>query len=230
MAKNDGEQKTPEELAAEQAALNAANTAALENKQPGPGGAPAGGAPAPKDPNAELLARLDRIEQENKELRGMVNTRPAPAAPKPEGDGVDMTTLIFTDPEKAIARIKSDIRNELTTAYNGEQKVNKFFNDFYKAHKDLDEEQDDWLVKATLNQHPELYELPLKQARTKLGELVRDKMLGFAKRAGNAPKPPALEGGDNRPAPKVKQEDDGDEKPKSLSQLTQERKAARLKR
>jgi hypothetical protein len=216
----DGQGKTAEEQAAEQAALDAANLKALENK-PAP-------KPDPKDPNTELLARLDRIEAENKELRGLVKT--SKPAPKPEAEGVDMGTLLFTDPEKALGILKSDIRKELTTAYQGERNVEKFFNDFYKAHKDLDSEEDDWLVKATLNQHPELYDLPVKQARKQLGELVRDRMLGFAKRASNAPKPPALEGGDNNPAPKGKQDNDGDEKPKSLSQLTQERKAARLKR
>jgi len=218
MPKKD-EGKSPEEIAAEAAALAAANNAAIENKQPA----------QPKveedkpDPNAALLARLDKLEQANADLTAQLKTPTRPA--KPDVEGVDISTLLFTDPEKAVAHIEKTITDKLTNAYNGQKGVDQFFNDFYRTNKDLDAEEDDWLVKATLNQHPELYDMPVKQSRTKLGELVRERMLGFAKRAKGAA-PPIVEGGDNTPPPKSPKGGD-DEKPITLTSLNQARRAAR---
>jgi hypothetical protein len=219
MAKQN-EGKTPEEIAAESAALAAANNAALENKQP-----PKGDEAKP-DPNAALLARLDKQEQMINDLTTQLKTPAKPAPPKVEGEGVDISTLLFTDPERAVAHIEKTITDKLTNAYNGQKGVDKFFNDFYRSNNDLDPEEDDWLVKATLNQHPELYDMPVKQSRKQLGELVRERMLGFAKRA-KGPNPPIVEGGNNTPPPKPPKGEE-DEKPVTLTSLNQQRRAARL--
>lgn len=212
MAKAEPAANTDEAAAAaEAAAAEAAKASAAKNE-------------TAKDPNAELLARLDKLERRNQELENTIRSSTRKAEPAKPDEGVDISTLIFTDPEKAVAQIKDDITKSLTSKYEGAKAIDKFFNDFYREAKDLDQEEDDWLVRATLQQNPELYEMPVKAARKKLAELTRDKMLGFAKRAGGQ-KPPELEGGDNTPTPKPKKEE---KKVESLADQINARKAARL--
>lgn len=213
--------------AAEASAHNANALGGNQNQDSDEEGKKKPAAKPEKDPNADLIARLDRLEAENKQLK-QASQANQPAA-KPADNGVDMSTLIFTDTEKAIGILKADIRKELTQSYQAEQAMSKFYSDFYRTNKHLDPEEDDWLVKATLNQNPELFDMPVKQAKAKLGELVNDRMLGFAKRAGAPQKPPIVEGGDNTPLPKPKQKSE-DDQPQTLSAMTAARRAARLKR
>lgn len=142
----------------------------------------------PAKPERDLAAEFDAMQRELARLQGenaALRTPKPKVVQQPEPDWED---LLFTDPKAAVSLIKKTIRDELTseltTTYKRDQGEKAFWDDFYKAHDDL--KDDDDLVRATLNKNlSDLADLPVKKAAEKLAELTRERIMRYT---GNNPK------------------------------------------
>jgi len=175
----------------------------------------------------ELKERLDRLE-------GQLSK---PAA-KP-ADTTDDKVDFWENPEryfkalqdnidKRIEERVSGVRDELTSSYQQEKKLEQFWIDFYKENKDL--KDDDFIVKSVLQRdYAELSTIPLDQAQQKLAARSRDVLLKYTK--AESPKPEdkvVVEGG---PAAASKKPASGTDEPKilSLTDIVKQRREAKRK-
>jgi hypothetical protein len=171
----------------------------------------------------EFQRKLSEQGAELGALRRLAQRAPAPPqAPAEE----PLSTMIFTDPDRAIQRLRQDIMQELENRYRQDQAWREFWTEFDRAHPALAGERA--LVQAVLQEHfTEVADLPVRQAIARIGELTTQKLVGLAARARGNPERTLVEGGGTGPAAKPPKPEEPE--PKSLSQLLRERRAVRYK-
>lgn len=175
----------------------------------------------------DLAAEFDALQQKLARLEGENAALRAPKQPAQKPQEPDWEELLFTDPKNAVALIKKSIRdeltNELTTTYKKDQGEKQFWDDFYKDHGDL--KDDDDLVRTTLNKHlGELADLPVKKASEKLAELTRDRIMRYTNTTKGGKK--AVTEGAGQPSPVKKAPEPN--KVVTLSDIIKARRAKRL--
>lgn len=163
--------------------------------------APAPEPPAPPaDSNADLRARLDRLERENESMRRLI----PPAAPKPppvpnpaaqdDFDSVDWDRELFANPKEALrkaVKIATDTTTkQLRSEYQRDKGTREFWDKFYGKHPDLRDDHD--LVEVTLNSNlADLANIPVEDVYGKLAELTRQRILRYAGGAARKTTPKA---------------------------------------
>lgn len=189
----------------------------------------------PDDPIKSLQDELRAMRDELKALKKPATpTTPATPPRQPsesEDDYKDFENEFFSNPTEAIRkrdeRLARRIASQLTTQYRQEQQQQKFWEGFYKKHKDLDREKDAFLIESVLQRHiTELQDLPTNDAAERLAELTREQIIRYS--GGNVPKGSnaKAEGGNPpRPAAPPKEK----ENVTSLTDLIRQRKQKRAK-
>lgn len=218
-------QPWPEE---DDAPLDATNEELGEDDDDDDGEQPA----AERQPSEMELMRREMalLRQDNAALKKLIPP-PTPVRNEPEedDDDTDWETLMFADPKAAVRKIEDRAvqraERKLRGEYQKDQSETKFWDEFYRAHADL--QQDDDLVQLTLNKNlADLADLPVSQAMTKLADLTRQRILGYSGGKGR-PKSRAVAEGSSppsarRPATEL-------QRPTTLSDIIRNRKAARQK-
>ena len=172
-----------------------------------------------RDFDRKLNEHANELGQLRKLAQGITQSQP----PAPKG----YDTLLFEDPVGAVNRLKNEIRQE----YIQEKKLDQFWNKFYRTNKDLDRDEDDFIVKAILNENLQsLATLPEEDAAAKLADLSRRQILKYQSKNKQD---------DNEPTPRTRVESPSratvravppkDEGPTTLTQLIKQRRQARTK-
>jgi hypothetical protein len=179
----------------------------------------------------ESLQR-DMLAMERRHSEEMANVRrqappPREATPPPPED--DLAQLLFTEPQKAIAKIREqvgqEIEGKLTQKYVQDQNNIKFWSAFDERFPDLKGDRD--MVEMLMNQNlSTLANIPVEDAMEKIAELTRSRIQRYTKSRPKGPRPFAE--GANPPMPPRQQEED--EKPPSLSDIVRRRRAAKQNR
>ena len=143
----------------------------------------------------------------------------------------DLTTLIFTEPAKAIDLIKKEMREELTSAYKADQAREKFWTDFYAENPEL--KGNDSIIYGVMQAHwDDLADLKGKAARDKVAELTRTEVISLSQRLTKKGRDKVvtetLEGGNSSRANKrTASVEDQDQGPVSLTAAIKARRAKR---
>ena len=180
----------------------------------------------------ESLQR-DMIAMERRHAEEMANLRrqnPPPRqveAPPPADE--DISQLLFSEPQKAIAKIREevgrDIEHKLTQKYVQDQNSVRFWTQFDEKYPDLAGDRD--LVEMTMNANiSELANIPVEDAMERMAELTRDRIKRYTKSRPQGRRPFA-EGASPPMPPRQPAED---EKPPSLSEIVRRRRAAKQNR
>lgn len=185
---------------------------------------------------SQVSSKLDRLEREVSNLRQPPKepTKKPAAEEDDEFGDVDLDTLFLTDAKKA-ARIISDraaakARKDLTSAYQADQNMQAFWNDFYASNPDLAKHKR--LVTGVMNEHwAELKDLRNDDAAAKMADLTRKEIMSIARTAGFTKAPQnnrtRSESGQSNSGGNPSDDGDGEEKVLSLSQILKNRAAAR---
>lgn len=188
-----------------------------------------------KKPSAASIESLqkDMLAMERRHAEELANLRrasppPREAAPQ-QTPNADLGALLFTEPEKAIERIrqevKAEIETDLTRKYNQDQNTQKFWSAFDQKYPDLKSDRD--LVEMTMNGNlATLANIPVEDAMEKLAELTRNRISRYTKSRPQGRRPFA-EGASPPTPPRQQQEE---ETPPSLSDIVRRRRAARHNR
>jgi len=160
---------------------------------------------------------------------------PATRTPDPGGYTVPQeeeldTAAFFTDPEGFLkrrdAKLKEEVLQEVTEAYNQDQRRGAFWDNFYGAHEELKADKE--IVHMTLSANwDSLQGLPGSEAIDKLAEATKKTILAITNRHGRSGKKSRnvtaeLEGA-SPPSSKAAEESDEDRLPISLSAALKQR-------
>src|SRR5262245_8236870 len=141
--------------------------------------------------------------------RRQVESTVQPAKPQEP----DINTLWFENPAKAQELIEQRIVERVTRSYQSDQATKRFFDGFYRANSDLQE--DEWVVNTVFQDHfSELADLPISRAQEKLGELTRERILKLTRKTKSSDEPSRSKqtlvesaSGDRTPRPAANPED-----------------------
>lgn len=124
---------------------------------------------------------LGRQGHELGELRKGVQTTPVtPVVQTPQEEDYD--TLLWTDPKKAVKRIKDETRQELEVAYQWDQTWTRFFN----KYEDLSGELERHVVGIVYNKiYPTVKDKPIDKALEEVAKESRKSIAALAKRQGS---------------------------------------------
>lgn len=164
----------------------------------------------PNDPMAALTARMNALEAENANLRRAIPPAvPAPTAPASDPyDDIDWETELYSNPKEALKKygkiVKDEVSRDLTSKYQQERGQSKFWEDFYKDHKDL--KDDHFLVQSTLSANmAALANVPVADAMNKLADLTRQNIMRYSQKG--AGRKARVEGNDPpQPRPQPREE------------------------
>lgn len=194
-----------------------------------------------------LKAQADELEKARKSRwTPPTDDAPAPkkkAAPADEGD--DDSDLMFTDPKawkaKLRAEVKSEVMNEVRTAYTAEQSQKAFWDTFSKVNSDLEDARD--LAEPILKKHYAEWVkegLTVEQTIARLADKTRDRIDRLTStrgdpnsRKGKKQSEGASSGGDGKGKQKAAADDDDGEAdesnatPRTTAQILKARKEAR---
>lgn len=183
--------------------------------------------------NAEVGRFSTEIEKAKKTGREAPPARTDDTPPKKDAvvDEEDLTTLIFTDTKKAIAKITETVRADLTKSYQEEQTRSAFWGDLEAENPELKGRRT--LVTAVMQEHwNDLKDLKGKDAREKVAELTREEILSLSNqfnkgksRAKGAAE--TLEGASTGARRPSGSDEDRDNTPRSLSAALKARKTKR---
>ncbi len=161
-----------------------------------------------KDGVDPRLARIERemelLRRENEDLRRRTPPANAPQ-PESEPEEPDWDELIFKSPaeaarlieERAVRKAETNLRRE----YQQDQGTTQFWNDFYKANEDL--QNDDDIVQMVLtNNLAKLGGMPVAAAMEELADLTRKRIMAYSNRKGRRPGERAVAEGASAPSPK----------------------------
>lgn len=148
-------------------------------------------------------------------------------------DGLDV--MLFENPKEALKRLKAQIVNDVTRAYQADQGERQFWTDFYAENADLTKYAK--FVKAVFEEHfNEWVNLPIAKARKELAAVVREEIAELTKlqhredgdEEPKAPRRSAYVEGSGRfasaPKPTPKPED---KEPRTMVDILRERREAR---
>lgn len=163
--------------------------------------------PTPPDPIAEIRAEVATLKRQNEELRRNIPPiQPKSAATPEEDPEPDWDKLLFADPKQALKlhgeRVAKQVSTSLRAEYQKDRGTTEFWNRFYAANPELRQDSD--LVEIVLNSNlPNLANIPVEDAYTRLAELTRERILRYAGGAAKERRPKArAEGaGGSRPSP-----------------------------
>lgn len=149
----------------------------------------------------------------------------APAAP-------DLGTLMFTDPDKFVQLLTSNILNVVAAQNQQTNAQKEFWTAFYEKNPDLKDA--DVLVKATMqSEYANLRPLTVEKAIEKLADSVQGQLLKITKGTKGTKKPNPVEGGNNKGGRRSNDSTtDGDapeSKPGGISSVLKQRAEARRK-
>jgi hypothetical protein len=153
---------------------------------------------------------MARLEAENAALRRSIPPV-QPAQPTPAADpfdAIDWETELYADPKGALKKygniVKAEVTRDLTSKYQQERGQTRFWDDFYKAHKDL--KNDHFLVQATLTANlNDLANVPVAEAMNKLADLTRENIMRYSKKGSG--RKARVEGNDPpQPRPQPREE------------------------
>ena len=171
-----------------------------------------------RDFDRKLNEHANELGQLRKLAQGI--TQSQPPAPK----GYDQ--LLFEDPVGAVNRLKAEIRQE----YVQEKKLEQFWNRFYRSNKDLDRDEDEFIVKAILNENIQtLANLPEEDAAARLADLSRRQILKYQARQKEDEQESARTRVETPSRTTPRAAAPKDEGPTTITQLIKERRAARQK-
>lgn len=179
---------------------------------------------------AEQLAQRDRdfdrkLNDNSNELgrlRKLASEATSPTPPSPKG----YDTLLFEDPVGAVNRIKEEIRQE----YVKEKRLDMFWNKFYGQNKDLDRTEDDFIVKAILNDNLQtLTQLSEEEAASKLADLSRRQILKYQSKTKEDDTDNSRTRVETPSRSTVRSAPKADQGPTSLTDLIKQRRAQRAK-
>jgi hypothetical protein len=151
-------------------------------------------------------AELERLRQLETQVRQISN--PQPQAPQPE----DITQIWYTDPVKAMNRIKQETKRELEQQFGQVMAERDFWDNFYRVHPHYRE--DERLVKMLAQENLQgLMALPNVSDRIeRLGQMTGNEILRIARRVKietpTAPAPQAA-----APAPRPAERPSGERLP-----------------
>lgn len=181
----------------------------------------------PKEAAEALRSQMSSYEQQLEEAR---HTRPSePPSPTPEPQPEDnWEDLWFSDPAKAVERLKTDIRTELTGEYQRERALEKWWGDFDRENPQLADKR--WLTQAVMNEEwDEIKDLSPTAGRRKLAELTKERIMGLAPQTPRQPDDTAtLEGGGSGPDLRVVNA--GSDTPQTLSAAIRAKAAQRVQK
>lgn len=202
-----------------------------EEDQEGEEDAPEDQKEPPEPKKDSLEERLARIEGENAALRAAIARPQDIRLPeKVEEPEPDWEKLMYDDPKGFVntlsGRIAKQVSSELGNKYQKDQGEKDFWNEFYDENSDLKEDRD--LVQATLTRNINILgDLPVSQARKKLADLTRERIMGYKReRKDDATPKVRVEGARSPKAPKKAAEDN---KIVTLSDIIRSRRAKRMK-
>jgi hypothetical protein len=181
----------------------------------------------------ETLQR-DMLAMERRHAEEIANLRRASPPPReapqpPQQDDEPIEQLLFTEPKKAVAKLRAEVKREieqdLTQKYTQDQNTQKFWTAFDQKYPDLKADRD--LVEMTLNGNlATLANIPVEDAMEKLAELTRTRISRYTKSRPQGRRPFAE--GATPPLPPRQQQEE--EAPPSLSDIVRRRRAARQNR
>jgi hypothetical protein len=133
---------------------------------------------------------------------------------------------LFANPSAAVKKIMGlagkQVEERLRAEYQRDRGQTEFWNEFYRRNPDLREDHD--LVNVTLDKHlPELMDIPLEEAYTKLEELTRDRIMRYVRGTRKSGERKARAEGTGPTAPKGTSQPEPEPKIKSLTEILKER-------
>ena len=162
--------------------------------------------PDPPDPLADVNRRLDALTRENEQLKRQI----PPATPKPitpdEEPVIDWDKELFADPKGTLKKfgdhIEKKVEKKLRAEYQQDRGTTQFWDSFYAENPEIKRQHDHDLVELTLNSNlSTLANMPVDQARAKLAELTRERILRYAGGAARTRnKRPQTESGAGQPS------------------------------
>ena len=187
----------------------------------------------------EAQRRLSEQSQELGELRKLIEQRvPEPQSePEPDDPLVGVGDRLFDNPDAtvqeivaaAVAKAMEQTEKKFTdlTAQQQQQaQQQQFWDSFYRDNNDLRREDDHWIVSAVGQEFAgELDPMPISQAKERLAELTRARILNIAKRGQSSNQARPVEA-----ASPPTQTQEGDQEPQVHGSLTDTLKAKRAKR
>jgi hypothetical protein len=185
-----------------------------------------------KPPVTVETIQRDMLAMERRHAEELANIRrqnPPPRDPAPPQPSEDLSALLFSEPQKAIQKIREEvgkeIENKLTQRYVQDQNNIRFWGTFDEKFPDLKSDRD--LVEMTMNANiSELANIPVEEAMEKIAELTRGRIQRYTKSRPQGRRPYA-EGASPPMPPRQAAEDD---KPPSLSEIVRRRRAAKQNR
>jgi hypothetical protein len=162
------------------------------------------------DPVAALRSEVEALKADNEQLRKqMPPAQPKPVATPPAGKTkTAWSSLLFSNPDDAVEKIKAEAKaealEEIRGEYTKDQNAKKFWADFYRKNKDLEDDHD--LVELTLNSNlNKLANVPVERAMKELADLTRERIIRYAGGVKGKTRKTLVEGDrgpPSRPAPK----------------------------
>lgn len=145
---------------------------------------------------------------------------------KPAAEGTNYETLLFTNPEEAVRRIKAEIREELNGTLAATNAQQSFWTEFYVQNPDLKDA--DWLVKSILTREmPRMMKMQVPEAIKDLSDTVKGEILKLAKVQPAKDPKGEVEGANESGRTRSKVTDAGKDSPTSITDVLKARKAAR---
>lgn len=143
--------------------------------------------------------RFSEQSDELGQLRRDTQPKP-PEPPKTEPQEDSIEDQLFTNPKRALERLRTEIREEIRTEYYQEEGRKNFWTKFHVDNPDLVSAQR--LSAVLLQEHwTELKDKTQPDARERLAELVREEIAKYAAPAGERTTPRTTVEGPSTPAP-----------------------------
>jgi len=135
---------------------------------------------------AEAIAQRDRdfdrkLNENSNELGRLRKLAQDAIQPTAAPQAKPYSQLLFEDPDGAVQRIQREVEQRIEGKYIQEKKLEQFWNKFYRSNKDLDRDDDDFIVKAVLNENlNSLANMPEDEAASRLADLSRRQILKYS--------------------------------------------------
>lgn len=180
---------------------------------------------------AFMNAMMGQIQILSNQVQQNMGTQKAPVADAKKPASYDYSTGLFTEPEVALKNlreeIKSEVKAEMTTAYNSAETQKEFWASFYTENEDLKKEK--MIVQAVLTRdYAKLSVMEVGAAAKTLSESVKKELMRLSGGKSDSGAGRGVEGGSTRSST-TNSGQSGDNKILSLSEIIRKRQEARRK-